>query len=351
MAPYMKLLSVNVALPRDITVKGKTVRTSIFKEPVTRRVRVETLDIEGNGQADLIGHGGEMRAVLVYSFENYAHWEAELGRTDFRFGQFGENFTAEGMLDDEIHVGDRFRIGTAVFEVTQPRVPSYKLGIKTQTEGFYSRLLQSGRPGFYFRVLEQGEVGAGDVIHRLSAHPVGMTVRQMSNLLYFEKDDLDGARRALRIEAMSPGWRRSFETRLAKAKLAAATGAPLRSLEVTRKVRESENATSFYLLPAGGRPLAPFLPGQFLPLKLDIPGQHQPVLRTYSLSDSPTTDSRSRERLRHLIDRMHIRAARRTTSTTRSTSARRFSHSRPGGGFCSTRVVSVPWSCSAGASA
>ena len=287
MARLMKLLSVNVALPREITVKGKTVRTSIFKEPVTRRVQVRTLDIEGNGQADLIGHGGEMRAVLVYSFENYAHWETELGRTDFRFGQFGENFTVEGMLDDEVHVGDRFRIGTAVFEVTQPRVPCYKLGIKMQTEGFYSRLLRSGRPGFYFRVLEQGEVGPGDIIHRLSAHPVGMTVRQLSNLLYFEKDDLDGARRALRIEAMSPGWRQSFETRMAKAKLAGTEGQPLRSLEVTRKVRESENATSFYLTPVDGKPLAPFLPGQFLPLKLDIPGQYQPVLRTYSLSDSP----------------------------------------------------------------
>ena len=283
----MKLLSVNVALPREITVKGKTVRTSIFKEPVTRRVQVRTLDIDGNGQADLVGHGGEMRAVLVYSFENYAHWETELGRTDFRFGQFGENFTVEGMLDDQVHVGDRFRIGTAVFEVTQPRVPCYKLGIKMQTEGFYSRLLQSGRLGFYVRVLKQGEVGPGDLIHRLHAHPVGMTVRQMSNLLYFEKDDLDGARRALRIEAMSPGWRQSFETRLTKAQLEGEASEPLRSLEVTRKVRESENATSFYLTPVDDRPLARFLPGQFLPLKLDIPGQHQPVLRTYSLSDSP----------------------------------------------------------------
>ena len=290
MLPPMKLLTVNVALPRDITVKGKTVRTSIFKEPVTRRVQVKTLDIEGNGQADLIGHGGEMRAVLVYSFENYAHWETELGRTDFRFGQFGENFTVEGMLDDEIQIGDRFRIGTAVFEVTQPRVPCYKLGIKMRTEGFYSRLLRSGRPGFYFRVLEQGEVGPGDIIHRLSTHPVGMTVRQISNLLYFEKNDLDGARRALRIESMSPGWRQSFETRLAKATLAGAAGEPLRSLEVTRKVRESENATSFYLIPVDSKPLAPFLPGQFLPLKLDIPGQYQPVLRTYSLSDSPSAN-------------------------------------------------------------
>ena len=223
MAPARKLLSVNVSLPREITVNGKAVRTGIFKEPVNRRVQVRTLNIDGDGQADLIGHGGEMRAVLVYSFENYAYWAAELGRTDFSFGQFGENFTVEQMLDDEIHVGDRFRIGTAVFEVSQPRVPCYKLALKMRTDRFYSRLLQSGRPGFYFRVLEEGEVGPGDTIRRLSEHPVGMTVRQMSNMLYFAKGDMDGARRALRIDAMSPGWRQSFETRLAKATRAGGT--------------------------------------------------------------------------------------------------------------------------------
>ena len=286
----MKLLSVNVSIPREITVKGRTVRTGIFKEPVPGRAVVRKLNIDGDGQADLIGHGGEMRAVLVYAFENYAHWATELGRTDFELGQFGENFTVEGMLDDEIHIGDRFRIGTAVFEVSQPRVPCYKLAIKMTHDGFYNLLLQHGRPGFYFRVLTEGEVGAGDTIHRLSAHPVAVTVRQMSHWLYFEKDDLDGARRALQIDALSPGWRSSFETRLTKAKVASAAREPIRPLAVDRKVRESENVTSFYLVPTDGRPLAPFLPGQFLPLKLDIPGQYRPVLRTYSLSDGPSAD-------------------------------------------------------------
>ena len=284
----MKLRSVNVSLPCDITVKGKTVRTGIFKEPVSRRAIVRKLNIDGDGQADLIGHGGEMRAVLVYSLENYGHWETELGRQDFTFGQFGENFTVEGMLDDEIHVGDRFRIGTAVFEVSQPRVPCYKLAIKMNHDGFYNLLLQHGSPGFYFRVLKEGEVGAGDTIHRMSAHPVAITVRQMSNLLYLEKDDFDAARRALQIEALSPGWQQSFETRLTKATLAATAPEPLRSLVVNGKVFESENVTSFYLVAADDRPLPPFLPGQFLPLKLDIPGQYQPVLRTYSLSDAPS---------------------------------------------------------------
>ena len=285
----MKLLSVNVSLPREITVKGKTVRTGIFKEPVNRRVQVKTLNIDGDGQADLIGHGGEIRAVLVYSFENHAYWATELHRADLSFGQFGENFTVEGMLDDEIHVGDRFRIGTAVFEVTQPRVPCYKLAIKMETEGFYNQLLRHGRPGFYFRVLEEGEIGAGDAIERISVHPVEMTVRQMSNLLYFEKDDLDGARNALRIQALSPGWRHSFETRLAKAKLFRPAQQKLRTLVVNRKVGETENIASFYLVAEDGKPLATFLPGQFLPLKLDIPGQDRPVVRTYSLSDRPDT--------------------------------------------------------------
>ena len=284
----MKLLSINVSLPREVTAKGKTVRTGIFKEPITQRVSVTRLNIEGDGQADLIGHGGEIRALLVYSFENYEYWSRELERSDFECGQFGENFTMEGMQDAEIHVGDRFRIGTAVFEVTQPRVPCYKLGIKMGVDGFYNQLLKSGRPGFYFRVLEEGDVGAGDVVERISVHPVAMTVRQMSNLLYFEKDNLDGARHALTIQALSPGWRQSFEARLAKAKVSATAQEKLRTLSVNRKIRETENITSFYLVPADSTPLAAFLPGQFLPLKLDIPGQYRPVLRTYSLSDSPS---------------------------------------------------------------
>ncbi|MEE8113864.1 MAG: MOSC domain-containing protein, partial [Nitrososphaerales archaeon] len=152
----MKLLSVNVALPKEVRHKGKTVTTGIFKEPVEGRAMVRRLNIDGDGQADLIGHGGEFRAVYVYSFDNYTYWERELKRTDFKFGQFGENLTVEGMLDQDIHVGDKFRIGTALFEVTQPRVPCYKLAIKMAVEGFYGQILKSGRLGFYFRVLEEG---------------------------------------------------------------------------------------------------------------------------------------------------------------------------------------------------
>ncbi len=160
----MKLLSINVSLPKEVVHKGKPVRTGIFKEPVGKRVKVNALNIEGDGQADLMGHGGEFRAVYVYSFDNYAYWEDKLGRTDFKMGQFGENFTVEGLLDEEVHVGDVFRIGTALFEVTQPRVPCYKLAMKMGVEGFYNQILESGRLGFYFKVFEEGEVGAGDVI-------------------------------------------------------------------------------------------------------------------------------------------------------------------------------------------
>lgn len=286
----MKLLSVNVSLPKEILFKGKTVRTGIFKEPVRGRVRVSKLNLEGDGQADLIGHGGEFRAVYVYSFDNYAHWARELGRTDFTFGQFGENLTVEGMLDHDVHVGDVFRIGTSLFQVTQPRVPCYKLAIKMNVEGFYSQILASGRLGFYFRVLEEGDVGAGDVIERVKVDPVGITILEANQLMYFDKDNLEGFRKALGVAAFSPGWRATFEGRLAKAQAPTRTKEEFRTLTVNRKVPESETITSFYLVPKDGKPLAPFLPGQFLPLKLDVPGQWKPVLRTYSLSDSPNRD-------------------------------------------------------------
>ncbi len=286
----MKLLSVNVSLPKEITFKGKTVRTGIFKVPVEGRVKVKALNIDGDGQADLIGHGGEFRAVYVYSFDNYDYWKRELGRTDFQYGQFGENFTVDRMLDEDVHVGDVFRIGTALFEVTQPRVPCYKLAIKMNVEGFYGRILQSGRLGFYFRVLEEGEVGAGDAIEKVKMDPVSLTIVEVNKLMYFDKDNIDGFRKSLRVPALPPGWRVTFEERLAKAKLATSTQEQLRTFIVNRKVPESETITSFYLVPEDGEPLTTFLPGQFLPLKLDIRGQYKPVLRTYSLSDSPNKD-------------------------------------------------------------
>ena len=213
----MKLLSVNVSPPKEVVYGGKAVTTGIFKEPIHGRIMLGTLNLDGDGQADLVGHGGIFKAAYAYSVENYEYWKRELGRADLAFGQFGENFTVEGMPEDEVHIGDVFRVGDALVEVTQPRVPCYKLGIKMGLRGFEKMFLASYRVGFYLRVLEEGEVGAGDVLDRVRTDPERMTVREMCRLLYFEPENLEGARKALRIRALSPGWRRSFEERLAKA--------------------------------------------------------------------------------------------------------------------------------------
>jgi MOSC domain-containing protein YiiM len=212
----MKLLSVNVSLPVEVLYRGKMVTTGIFKEPVNRRVMLRTMNLDGDGQADLVGHGGIHKAAYVYSIENYYYWKQELGRTDFAFGQFGENFTVEGMQEDEIYVGDVFRVGSALVEVTQPRVPCYKLGIRMGLPQFVKMFLATCQVGFYLRVLEEGEVGAGDVFDRVRTEPERMTVREICHLLYFDPKNLRGAKNALRIRALSPGWRRSFVERLAK---------------------------------------------------------------------------------------------------------------------------------------
>ena len=286
----MKLLSVNVSRPRDISHNGKTVRTGIFKQPIDGRTMLRELNVDGDGQADLVGHGGIYKAAYVYSFENYRYWENELGRSDFEFGQFGENFTVEGMLDDDIHVGDTFRIGGALVEVSQPRVPCFKLGIRMGVLGFEHVLLSSNRIGFYLRVLEEGEVGAGDAIEPVERDPERLSVAKVHNLLYFDLGDLDGARKALRIKALSPGWRGSFEDRVAKADITGKTAEGFRTLIVDRIERESDHISSFYLLPEDGKELPHYMPGQFLPIRLDIPGEPKPLNRTYSLSDRPGRD-------------------------------------------------------------
>ena len=155
------LLSVNVGMPKDVPWQGKTVHTGIWKSPVDGPVMARRLNIDGDGQGDLAGHGGEQRAVFVYQLESYRYWEHELGRSDFVYGQFGENFTVEGLADNEVCVGDRYRIGTAVFEVTQPRVTCYRVGIRMNDPRIPALLVSHHRPGFYFRVLEEGEVQAG----------------------------------------------------------------------------------------------------------------------------------------------------------------------------------------------
>ncbi len=213
----MKLLTVSVSMRKEVPYMGKTVATGIFNEAVAGRIRLRSLNLDGDEQVDLKGHGGVYKAVYVYSTENYEYWARELARNDFSHPQFGENFTVEGMTEDEINVGDVFKVGGARLEVTQPRVPCYRLGIKMDNVQFPKMFLNSCRVGFYLRVLDEGDVGAGDTIELLSRDPQGMSVRDVCHLYYFDKHNLEDCKRAIRIRAMSPGWRDGFVARLEKA--------------------------------------------------------------------------------------------------------------------------------------
>src|SRR4051794_11378462 len=179
-----RLLSVNVGLPKDVAWQGKTVFTGVFKDPVSGPRRVRKLNVDGDGQGDLAGHGGGQRAVFVYQIGSYRHWEQELGRSDFVYGQFGENFTVEGLGDDEVCIGDRYRIGSALFEVSQPRVTCYRVGIRMNDPRIPALLVSHRRPGFYFRVLEEGEVRADDEIDKVASGPEQMTVAEVDALVY-----------------------------------------------------------------------------------------------------------------------------------------------------------------------
>lgn len=207
----MKLISVNVAQPREIVHEGQIVLTGIYKEPVAGPLMVRATNIEGDRQGDTKNHGGVHKAVYIYPLENYAYWQKELGRDDLTYGQFGENLTIEGLTEDQVHIGDVFRVGHAVFQVTQPRVPCYKLGHKMGSQQFIKQFSTSLRIGFYVRVLEEGEVEAGDTIELISFDPAQMSVRDVYHLLFFDKQNYAEAERAASIKAMAPGWRASFK--------------------------------------------------------------------------------------------------------------------------------------------
>src|SRR5262249_10461804 len=209
-----RLLSVNVGLPRDIAWKGRTVHTGVWKNPVPGRCRVSRLNLDGDGQGDLAGHGGEHRAVFVYQMASYLYWQEQLKRSDFAYGQFGENFTIEGLPDDEVCIGDRFQVGSALFEGTQPRGDCYRGVIRMNERRMAALLTSSGRPGFYFRVLREGEVAAGDEIVKVGEAAQRVTVAEINALLYLPGHSRDSLERALRIEALSRGWRESLEALL-----------------------------------------------------------------------------------------------------------------------------------------
>jgi ferredoxin-NADP reductase/MOSC domain-containing protein YiiM len=295
-----QLLSVNVGLPRDIEWKGRTVHTGIWKDPVLRRCRVSRLNLDGDGQGDLAGHGGEQRAVFVYQIDSYRYWQEQLKRTDFVPGQFGENFTIEGLSDDATCIGDRYQIGSAIFEVTQPRVTCYRVGIRMNEPRMPALLTSSGRPGFYFRVLQEGEVGAGDEIVKVGEAKERMTVAAINALLYSPDHSRDQLERALRIQVLSPGWRGSFEALLQRPtsgnaglvpEAAAHPAAPgFRPLAVTGIDQESADVLSITMQGSNGQPLLSALPGQYVVLRMQRTAGAPPLFRSYSLSGTLSTE-------------------------------------------------------------
>jgi ferredoxin-NADP reductase/MOSC domain-containing protein YiiM len=299
-----RLLSVNVGLPRDVVWKERTVHTGVWKNPVTGRCRVGRLNLEGDGQGDLAGHGGEHRAVFVYQIESYLYWQEQLKRSNFVYGQFGENFTIEGLADDAVCIGDRFQIGTALFEVTQPRVTCYRVGIRMNEPRMAALLTGSDRPGFYFRVLREGEVAAGEKIVKVGEAGERMTVAEINALLYLPPHPRDRLERALRIEAFSSGWRGSFEALLQSEQNGAATGnaglalaaaahpAPsgFQSLVVASIDRESADVLSFAMQSADGLQLPVALPGQYVVVRLKPAAGGPTLFRSYSLSGPLSTE-------------------------------------------------------------
>ncbi|MEV4513609.1 MOSC and FAD-binding oxidoreductase domain-containing protein [Dactylosporangium sp. NPDC049525] len=291
------LVSVNVGLPKDVAWQGRTVHTGVWKAPVDGPVMLRRINLDGDGQGDLAGHGGEQRAVLVYQLDSYRHWAGVLGRDDLAPGHFGENFTVDGLPDDEVCVGDRFRVGGAVVEVTQPRVTCYRVGLRLGEPQIPALLVAHHRPGFYLRVIAEGEVRAGDAIVKVADGPERITVAEIDALLYLPGHDRATVARALRVEALSPGWKASMRALLDQPEEPAgnpglATVAPppawpgFRPLVVTGVHQETADVTSLRLAAPDGTPLPAAAAGQFLTVRL-APG----LVRSYSLSGSPAGGS------------------------------------------------------------
>ena len=212
----MKILSLNVGLPRLVEYNGEPVATGIFKEPVSEPLMLRTLNLDGDRQADLSVHGGVYKAVYGYPSEHYEFWKTELPGTDLPYGMFGENFTTEGLFEDAINVGDRFRIGEAELIATQPRLPCYKLGIKFGRPDIIKRFLRSRRTGFYFAVAKEGTVAAGDEIELLSRDSNDVTIAEIVRLFAFEKNDVESMRRAMKVAALPESWREYFQKQIEK---------------------------------------------------------------------------------------------------------------------------------------
>jgi ferredoxin-NADP reductase/MOSC domain-containing protein YiiM len=289
--PVAKLVSVNVGMPKDVQWQNKTVRTGIWKEPVQGPVMVRRLNIDGDGQGDLAGHGGEQRAVMVYQTESYDHWTTFLARDDLRPGRFGENFTVTGMTDSEVCIGDRYRIGEAEFEVTQPRVTCFRVGMRLGEPDMPNLLVAHHRPGFYFRVITEGRVRSGDAIVRTRRGRHELSVADVDALLYLPDRNIERVAKAVDVPALSPGWQQSFRDMLA-AHAAAPTTPPIgtepgwsgfRPLRVSATHHETDDVLSIRLEPADHTRLPTPLAGQYLTVRIPAAGAPAP-LRSYSLS-------------------------------------------------------------------
>jgi ferredoxin-NADP reductase/MOSC domain-containing protein YiiM len=300
----MKVISVNVSLPKEVTYLGRTVRTGIIKEPVPGRVMVRRLNIDGDDQADRRVHGvGFDMAIYFYPYEHYAFWARELGRDGFPYGQFGENLTVQGLSEDTVRVGDTFRVGRTLLQVTQPRIPCYKLTMRME-EGpdFPARFQESGRMGFYCRVLEEGEVGAGDSIELVEGDNGAVTIAEFIRVYLHESHEPASLKRVLASRFLSEPWRTYLEKMLKKAEPVRGPHGweGFRAFLVESKVPESETITSFYLKPQDAEPLPPYMPGQFLTFRLNLPEHSTPLMRTYSLSDSPNQQDYYRVSIKRL---------------------------------------------------
>ncbi len=295
--------SVNVGLPKDVAWQGRTVRTAVWKTPVTGRIFARRLNLDGDGQGDLRGHGGEQRAIMVYQLESYRHWSKYFGRSDLVAGNFGENLTVEGLADNEVCIGDRFSIGSAVVEVSQPRDTCYRVGIRLNQPEIAALLAAHHRPGFYFRVIQEGDVGAGDRIEKIADGPERMTVAEVDALLYSAEHPPEALRRALRIPALSIDWQGSMQALLSAAEAGGLTGnaglglgasAPVawrgfRPVVIAASRSESADVRSFEFAAEDGPALPPALPGQYIMVRMRPGADAAVVTRSYSLCGSPET--------------------------------------------------------------
>jgi ferredoxin-NADP reductase/MOSC domain-containing protein YiiM len=295
------LVSVNVGLPKNVAWNGRTVYTGVWKQPVAGPRMVRRLNVDGDGQGDLGGHGGENRAVLVYQLDSYRYWAHELHRDDLQPGHFGENFTVEGLPDDEVCIGDRYRIGQAVFEVSQPRVTCYRVGLRLGEPQMAALLVSHHRPGFYFRVITEGQIEAGQDIVKVAAGPEQVSVAEIDALLYLPGHPRDALERALRIPVLSSGWRGSLQNLFTQAGttstsagntgLTAAASSPppawagFRPLKVTAVHEESRTVRSLTLADPDGASLPRWRPGQSIAVRLSREDTHETLIRNYSLSN------------------------------------------------------------------